>query len=84
MTSSATNTASDGTNADTNNFRGSSCDHGTFAQDRPRNLGQIFKITRGLAEQAIRQFENSPRTNFANQLQTKATPAVATKGKDYG
>jgi hypothetical protein len=47
-------------------------------------LAKYLKITRGLAEQAIHQFENSPRTNFANQLQTKATPAVATKGKDYG
>jgi integrase len=33
-------------------------------------LGKYLARTRGLAEQAIFQFENSPRTKFANQLQT--------------
>ena len=32
--------------------------------------------TRALAEQAIENWENSPRTEFANQLQT-AAPATA-------
>lgn len=37
--------------------------------------------TRGLAEQAILNFENSPRTKFANQLQTKAPEPKPRKGK---
>jgi hypothetical protein len=36
---------------------------------------------KGHAEQAIFNFENSPRTKFANQLQTVALPKTATKGK---
>jgi integrase len=34
-------------------------------------LERYLARTRGLAEQAILNFENSPRTKFANQLQTK-------------
>ncbi|HVV80434.1 MAG TPA: tyrosine-type recombinase/integrase [Pseudolabrys sp.] len=36
-----------------------------------RILERYLARTRGLAEQAIANFENSPRTKFANQLQTK-------------
>jgi integrase len=35
-----------------------------------RILERYLARTRGLAEQAILNFENSPRTKFANQLQT--------------
>ena len=35
-----------------------------------RILERYLARTRGLAEQAIFNFENSPRTKFANQLQT--------------
>ena len=35
-------------------------------------LEQYLARTKGLAEQAIANFENSPRTKFANQLQTQA------------
>lgn len=35
-------------------------------------LERYLARTRGLAEQAISNFENSPRTKFANQLQTAA------------
>jgi hypothetical protein len=34
-------------------------------------LERYLARTSGLAEQAIFNFENSPRTKFANQLQTK-------------
>jgi len=44
-------------------------------------LERYLARTRGLAEQAIFNFENSPRTKFANQLQTVAGPAKARKGK---
>ncbi len=37
-------------------------------------LERYLARTRGLAEQAIFNFENSPRTKFANQLQTVALP----------
>jgi hypothetical protein len=37
--------------------------------------------TRGFAEQAIFNFENSPRTKFANQLQTVPGPKTIRKGK---
>lgn len=37
-----------------------------------RILERYLARTRGLAEQAIMNFENSPRTKFANQLQTGA------------
>jgi integrase len=46
-----------------------------------RILERYLARTRGLAEQAIFNFENSPRTKFANQLQTSATAASAEKGK---
>jgi hypothetical protein len=46
-----------------------------------RILERYLKLTRGLAEQAIFNFENSTRTNFANRLQTSTAPAVVTKGK---
>ena len=37
--------------------------------------------TRGLADQAIFNFENSPRTEFANRLQTGVASTASTKGK---
>jgi adenosylmethionine-8-amino-7-oxononanoate aminotransferase len=37
--------------------------------------------TRTLAHQAILKFENSPRTEFANSLQTKAPSKRHPKGK---
>jgi hypothetical protein len=46
-----------------------------------RILERYLARTRGLAEQAIFNFENSSRTKFANQLQTVALPKTATKGK---
>jgi integrase len=46
-----------------------------------RILERYLARTRGLAEQAIFNFENSPRTKFANQLQTVAGPKTARKGK---
>jgi integrase len=46
-----------------------------------RILERYLARTRGLAEQAIFNFENSPRTKFANQLQTVALPTVARKEK---
>ena len=45
-------------------------------------LGKYLARTRGLAEQAIFQFENSPRTKFANQLQTGSNDEQ--KGKTNG
>jgi integrase len=48
-----------------------------------RILERYLARTRGLAEQAIINFENSPRTKFANQLQTVALPKVVTKGKPH-
>ena len=45
-------------------------------------LGKYLARTRGLAEQAIFQFENSPRTKFANQLQTGSNDEQ--KGKANG
>jgi integrase len=44
-------------------------------------LERYLARTRGLAEQAIFNFENSPRTKFANQLQTVAGPTTTRKGK---
>jgi integrase len=38
-----------------------------------RILDRYLARTSGLAEQAIKNFENSPRTKFANQLQTDST-----------
>jgi integrase len=46
-----------------------------------RILERYLARTRGLAEQAIFNFENSPRTKFANQLQTVANPKTTRKGK---
>lgn len=48
-----------------------------------RILERYLARTRGLAEQAIFNFENSPRTKFANQLQTVARPVAARKGKGH-
>lgn len=44
-------------------------------------LERYLARTRGLAEQAIFNFENSPRTKFANQLQTRAPTPTRQKGK---
>jgi integrase len=46
-----------------------------------RILERYLARTRGLAEQAIFNFENSPRTKFANSLQTTTRPTIARKGK---
>ena len=46
-----------------------------------RILERYLARTRGLAEQAIFNFENSPRTKFANQLQTSTAAASNKKGK---
>jgi integrase len=46
-------------------------------------LEHYLARTRGLAEQAIANFENSPRTKFANQLQTKE-PQEQTRTKKAG
>jgi integrase len=42
-------------------------------------LERYLARTRGLAEEAIFNFENSPRTKFANQLQTVAQPRTGGK-----
>lgn len=44
-------------------------------------LESYLARTRGLAEQAIFNFENSPRTKFANQLQTTDPQTQPRKGK---
>jgi integrase len=49
-----------------------------------RILERYLARTRGLAEQAIFNFENSPRTKFANQLQTSTAGASSAKGKRNG
>jgi integrase len=46
-----------------------------------RILERYLARTCGLAEQAIFNFENSPRTKFANQLQTSTAAAPIKKGK---
>jgi integrase len=46
-----------------------------------RILERYLARTRGLAEQAIFNFENSPRTKFANQLQTGPGPASVVRKK---
>jgi integrase len=46
-----------------------------------RILERYLARTRGLAEQAIFNFENSPRTKFANQLQTAAGAKAVRKAK---
>jgi integrase len=47
-----------------------------------RILERYLARTRGLAEQAIFNFENSPRTKFANQLQTRTEVNATAKGKN--
>jgi integrase len=49
-----------------------------------RILERYLARTRGLAEQAIFNFENSPRTKFANQLQTSTHTVSAIKRNDKG
>ncbi len=46
-----------------------------------RILERYLARTRGLAEQAIFNFENSPRTKFANQLQTSPNATPTAQGK---
>ena len=46
-----------------------------------RILERYLARTQGLAEQAIFNFENSPRTKFANQLQTRPRPASLAQKK---
>ncbi|WP_246688200.1 tyrosine-type recombinase/integrase [Methylobacterium sp. WL120] len=43
-------------------------------------LDRYLARTRALADQAIFNWENSPRTEFANQLQTTVSPTKARKG----
>jgi hypothetical protein len=47
----------------------------TITEHTLQSVKRIFERylarTRGLAEQAVANFENSPRTKFANQMQTK-------------
>jgi integrase len=47
-----------------------------------RILERYLARTSGLAEQAIFNWENSPRTKFANQLQTVAGAKTTRKGKN--
>jgi integrase len=47
-------------------------------------LDRYLARTRGLAEQAIFNFENSPRTEFANRLQTGTSLPRPFKGKPHG
>ncbi|OAF12633.1 integrase [Bradyrhizobium centrolobii] len=44
-------------------------------------LERYLARTRGLAEQAIFNFEHSPRTKFANRLQTSTAKATGRKEK---
>jgi integrase len=46
-----------------------------------RILERYLARTQGLAEQAVTNFENSPRTKFANQLQTNPSPSAPKKRK---
>jgi integrase len=46
-----------------------------------RILERYLARTRGLAEQAIFNFENSSRTKFANQLQTGTNANATARGK---
>jgi integrase len=48
-----------------------------------RILERYLARTRGLAEQAIFNFENSPRTKFANQLQTSTPGPRGKNGKQH-
>ena len=45
--------------------------HALYEQCREQAQREASARTIGLAEQAILNFENSPRTKFANQLQTR-------------
>jgi hypothetical protein len=45
-------------------------------------LERYLARTSGLAEQAILNFENSPRTKFANQLQTTGARGTKANKKD--
>jgi len=45
-------------------------------------LERYLARTKGLADQAIENFENSPRTKFANQLQTEKMRGTKANGKD--
>jgi hypothetical protein len=45
-------------------------------------LERYLARTRGLAEQGILNFENSPRTKFANQLQTTGGDGTNANEKD--
>jgi integrase len=47
-----------------------------------RILERYLARTRGLAEQAILNFENSSRTKFANQLQTGTDANATANGKN--
>jgi integrase len=44
-------------------------------------IDRYLARTRGLADQAIFNFENSPRTEFANRLQTSVASTASIKGK---
>ncbi|WHQ72804.1 integrase [Methylorubrum extorquens] len=46
-------------------------------------LDRYLARTRALAEQAIVKPENSPRTEFANRLQTTSPTPKASKGKTH-
>ena len=52
-----------------------------LAQDLASHKERYLARTRGLAEQAIFNWENSERTNFANQLQTGTSAPSEAKGK---
>jgi hypothetical protein len=56
--------------------------HGHSLKTVRRILERYLARTRGLAGQAIFNFENSPRTQFANQLQTSTNVVRAIKAKD--
>ena len=45
-------------------------------------LERYLARTKGLADQAIENFENSPRTKFANQLQTEKMRGTNANEKD--
>lgn len=46
-------------------------------------LGKYLALTRALAEGAIAKFQNSPRTKFANRLQTRTASAQQKKRKAH-
>ena len=72
-------------------FRGRGCTPQQIATITGHSLKTVHRIlerylarTLGLAEQAIFNFENSPRTKFANQLQTSTNVVRTIKAKDEG